>query len=134
MIITITLTYALILSSLLILLTIRVLDLRKSPVTRFLHKKDRVVNPDVLSRAIRGHGNLTEYAPTFLILMLIAEINGLPVHKLYLSGTLFTLGRISHAICFGFLKKNLLLRIVGMFGTISGFITMISSLLFAHFL
>lgn len=126
----ITLTYTLILASFLVLLSFRVLDLRGSPVTRFLHKKNRLIPPEKLQRAIRGHGNLTEYAPIFLILMLIAEINQLPSQTLHLAGIIFTLGRFSHGIAFCFMDKNVLMRIGGMAFTFSGYIILIRSCLF----
>ena len=44
-----------------LILAFRVIDLRKSPVTKFLHLDDRVVDEETLHRAVRGHGNLIEY-------------------------------------------------------------------------
>ena len=66
----ITLTFTTILSIFMIILAVRVLDLRGSPVTKSFHKPNREIDPNDLERAIRGHGNLIEYAPFFLILML----------------------------------------------------------------
>ena len=68
----ITITYTIILIIFMLILAFRVIDLRGSPVTKFLHSDDRVVDEDTLYRAVRAHGNLIEYAPLFLILMLIA--------------------------------------------------------------
>ena len=51
--------------------------LRGSPVTKWLHGADRRVEPETLERAIRGHGNLIEYAPMFLLLMLCLELRGM---------------------------------------------------------
>ena len=71
----VTITFAALLSLFLIVLSFRVLDLRGSPVTKFFHKPNREIDPNDLERAIRGHGNLIEYAPLFLILMLALELS-----------------------------------------------------------
>ena len=120
-----TLTFAAILSVFMIVLSVRVLDLRGSPVTKFLHKSNRVFDDDTLERSIRGHGNLVEYAPLFLILMLAVELSGAPSEQLYFSGTVFTIGRLMHGICFSFMKPNMFFRIGGMTLTFIGFIGLI---------
>ena len=117
----VTLTFAVILSLFLIVLSFRVLDLRGSPVTKFFHKPNREIDPNDLERAIRGHGNLIEYAPLFLILMLALELGDVSVTLLYASGIIFTLGRFMHGIAFSFMKKNVFLRIGGMTLTFIGF-------------
>ena len=66
----VTLLFTVLLSVFLIVLSFRVLDLRGSPVTKWLHPADRSIEQETLDRAIRGHGNLIEYAPMFLFLML----------------------------------------------------------------
>ena len=121
----VTIIFATILSSFMILLSIRVLDLRGSPVTKFLHKPNRVVDDKTLQRSIRGHGNLVEYAPLFLILMLVLELSGAPQMQLYFSGIIFTLGRLMHGIAFSFMKQNMFLRIGGMTFTFVGFLGLI---------
>ena len=121
----VTIIFATILSSFMILLSIRVLDLRGSPVTKFLHKSNRVVDDKTLQRSIRGHGNLVEYAPLFLILMLVLELSGAPQMQLYFSGIIFTLGRLMHGIAFSFMKQNMFLRIGGMTFTFVGFLGLI---------
>ena len=123
----ITLTYSIILITFMLILAFRIIDLRGSPVTKFLHSENRVVNEDTLYRAVRGHGNLIEYAPLFLILMLIAELNGLASAYLYSSGTIFTIGRLMHGIVFSFMKPNMILRVGGMILTFTGFIILITS-------
>ena len=123
----ITLSYSIILITFMLILAFRVIDLRGSPVTKFLHSQDRVVDEDTLYRAVRGHGNLIEYAPLFLILMLIAELNGLASTYLHSSGIIFTLGRLMHGIVFSFMKPNMILRVGGMILTYTGFIVLITS-------
>ena len=125
----VTLTFAAILSLFLIVLSFRVLDLRGSPVTKFLHKRNRDIDPNDLERAIRGHGNLIEYAPLFLILMLALELSDASVTSLYTSGIIFTLGRLMHGIAFSFMKKNVFLRIGGMALTFAGFFILIRTAL-----
>ena len=117
----VSLTFAAILSLFLIVLSFRVLDLRGSPVTKFFHKPNREIDPNDLERAIRGHGNLIEYAPLFLILMLALELGDVSATLLYVSGIIFTLGRFMHGIAFSFMKKNVFLRIGGMTLTFIGF-------------
>jgi len=51
-----------------------------------------------LQQAVRIHGNTTEYIPTFLILLLLFEVNGGGKMFLYVAGTAFVVVRISHAI------------------------------------
>ena len=124
----ITLLYSIILITFMLILAFRVIDLRQSPVTRFLHPKDRIVDEETLRRAVRGHGNLVEYAPLFLILMLLAELSGLSATYLHLSGSIFTLGWLMHGIVFSFMQPNLILRVGGMILTFLGFIILIISL------
>ena len=125
----VTLTFAAVLSLFMIVLSFRVLDLRGSPVTKFFHKRNREIDPNDLERAIRGHGNLIEYAPLFLILMLALELSDASVTLLYMSGIIFSLGRFMHGIAFSFMKKNVFLRIGGMALTFIGFLILISTAL-----
>ncbi len=125
----VTLTFAAVLSLFLIVLSFRVLDLRGSPVTKFFHKPNREIDPNDLERAIRGHGNLIEYAPLFLILMLALELSDASVTLLYISGIIFSLGRFMHGIAFSFMKKNVFLRIGGMVLTFTGFFILIRTAL-----
>ena len=99
--------------------------MRGSPVTKFLHAPDRVVNPETLERAIRAHGNLIEYAPLFLLLLLLAEINQSNAVILHLSGASFFVGRLMHGIGFGFLNHSPIMRIGGMALTFLGFIILL---------
>ena len=129
--ITVTVTYTLILVSFMLILAFRIIDLRGSPVTKFLHSENRTVDEETLYRAVRAHGNLIEYAPLFLILMLIAELNGLSSTYLHLSGSIFTVGRFMHGIVFSFMKPNLILRVGGMILTFTGFIVLIIATIYS---
>ncbi|MDA9265908.1 MAPEG family protein [Gammaproteobacteria bacterium] len=121
----ITLIFTTILSAFMIILSVRVLDLRRSPVTKFLHKPNRIIDDETLQRSIRGHGNLVEYAPLFLILMLVLELSEAPQTQLYFSGIVFTVGRLMHGIVFSFMRRNIFLRIGGMAFTFVGFLGLI---------
>lgn len=125
----VTITFTVFLSLFMIVLAVRVLDLRGSPVTKFFHKRNREIDPNDLERAIRGHGNLIEYAPLFLILMLALELSDASVTLLYISGIIFSLGRFMHGIAFSFMKKNVFLRIGGMVLTFAGFFILIRTAL-----
>ena len=125
----VTITFTVFLSLFMIVLAVRVLDLRGSPVTKFFHKRNREIDPNDLERAIRGHGNLIEYAPLFLILMLALELSDASATLLYMSGIIFTLGRLMHGIAFSFMKKNVFLRIGGMVLTFAGFFILIRTAL-----
>ena len=123
----VTLLFTTVLSVFMIVLAVRVLDLRGSPVTKSFHKPDRQIDPKDLERAIRGHGNLIEYAPLFLILMLALELSDASKTLLYACGIIFTLGRLMHGIVFSFMKPNMILRVGGMVLTFTGFIILITS-------
>ena len=129
----VTLLFTVILSVFMIILAVRVLDLRGSPVTKSFHKPDRQIDSKDLERAIRGHGNLTEYAPLFLILMLVLELSDASKTLLYACGTIFTLGRLMHGTAFSFMKKNGYLRIGGMSLTFIGFLGLIFPALWTIF-
>jgi uncharacterized membrane protein YecN with MAPEG domain len=50
-----------------------------------------------LQVAVRSHANLVEYAPIFVLLLFIGEINGVTVDWLHAAGLLFVLSRFAHA-------------------------------------
>ena len=103
--------YAALLGILLIVLSLRVIALRGSPA--FIWFSFRNQGDISLQRAIRGHGNLTEYAPIFLILLYFVEKSGFDVAAVHWYGSVFVLGRLMHGVCFGFLENNMFLRVGG---------------------
>jgi uncharacterized membrane protein YecN with MAPEG domain len=107
----ITALYAALLAILLFVLSIRVIGLRGNPAFSFIAQGKG--DDAVLQRAIRAHGNLTEYAPTMLILLAFLEQSGTSVIKLHVLGGSFLLGRLMHGLCMGFMKSNLPLRVGG---------------------
>lgn len=56
---------------------------------------------DELALAIRVHGNAIEYVPLALLLLLIAELQGMAAWGLHLAGSALFLARILHAIGLG---------------------------------
>ena len=107
----ITALYAGLLTILLFVLSIRVIGLRGNPAFSFIaHGKG---DEELLQRAIRAHGNFTEYVPMMLILLAFLELSATSEFKLHLLGGAFLLGRVMHGICFGFMRSNMLLRVGG---------------------
>lgn len=103
--------YASILAIWLVILSTRVIALRGNPVFKwfaFGYNSDEGLN-----RSIRAQGNLTEYAPIFIILLLLAEVAGFPESTLHYYGAVFVIGRLMHGLCFGFMQKSMALRIGG---------------------
>ena len=66
-----------------------------------LRRKNKVAvgtgGVDELDRAIRAHGNFSEYVPIGLILLGALELNGAPIALVVALGVLLTLGRLIHA-------------------------------------
>ena len=107
----ITALYAGLLTILLFVLSIRVIGLRGNPAFSFIaHGKG---DEELLQRAIRAHGNFTEYVPMMLILLAFLELSATSEFKLHLLGGAFSLGRVMHGVCFGFMSSNMLLRVGG---------------------
>jgi len=83
---------------------------------------------ETMQRAIRVHGNFTEYAPLAMIGLFAMAACGASPYWMYGLGTAFTLGRIMHA--FGYSKTTG--RSIGRFyGTV---ITLLSLLVMALYL
>ena len=70
---------------------------------------------ETLLRAVRAHGNFTEFTPMFLISLFLIDHISKNCEYILIIGSGFILGRISHATSM-FLKKGIL-RITGMFLT-----------------
>ena len=119
--------YAALLGLLLAVLSLRVIGLRGNPVFKFMAFRN--FGDDTLQRAIRGHGNLAEFAPLMLIMLLIAEMNGASLTVLHSYGSVFFIGRLAHGICFGFMRCSMLLRIGGIALTLTALIGMAAYLL-----
>ncbi len=74
-------------------------------------------NDKQLKRAIRVHGNFSEYVPFTLIMIYFTEVqsqNALLIHGLCIA---FVLARLSHIYGVSQLKENLIFRVFGLFIT-----------------
>ena len=99
------------LSTLLFILSIKVIGLRGNPA--FAFNAQGKGDDELLQRAIRAHGNLAEYLPTMLILLFFLESSGAGDAKLHVLAGAFFLGRVMHGICMGFMRSNMPLRVGG---------------------
>lgn len=77
----------------------------------------------LLAAAIRGHGNLAEYAPLFLILLGLLETAGAARTPLIALAATFVVARVLHAAAFGKPAGSptaaRLLGVVGTLGTLA---------------
>lgn len=64
----------------------------------------------LLQRVIRAHSNLIEYAPIFLILLLVLETAGAPAYALHGLGMVFVASRLVSAVYF-WIRPALFLRV-----------------------
>ena len=109
--------YASLATGFFLLLTVRIFGIKGNPLFKFISYGNE--NEEVISRAVRGHGNFIEYAPLFFILLYLAEEAGTHNHILHSLAIMFMIGRIMHGILFSFmLRKSIVLRGGGMFLTL----------------
>ena len=84
-----------------------------------------------LARAVRAHGNFSEYTPLFLISFVLLELVQASSDYLILVGLFFLLGRIFHA--YSMFSKKVLFRVFGMFLTFGPYLANITYLLIVYF-
>lgn len=103
---------AALLAVLFIILALHVITLRRKGIGPSVGYNDS----ERFMRAVRAHGNLGEYAPFFLILLGLYEFQD--GHRLLLiaSAVTFVVGRLLHAIGFGYLQTGPW-RTIGMVAT-----------------
>ena len=85
---------------------------------------------EALERRIRVHGNLTENAPIFLLLLALLEGIGMSSTIIGIIGLIFFLVRIAHAYALSYTSKPHPLRAVGAFGTVLCLVGTAGTLLF----
>lgn len=107
----VTALYAALLALLLSILSIRVIGLRGNPAFAFIAQGRG--DDELLQRAIRAQGNLTEYLPTMLILLYFLETSGLSTGLLHALAGAFLIGRVMHGVCMGFMRSSMPLRVGG---------------------
>ena len=114
----------------LIILSIRVIAVRGNPMFKFFTFEQDDSN--TLDRVIRGHSNLIEYAPLFLILLYFFEkdFSSIYVHTY---GLIFIIGRLMHGFCFAFTKQNMFLRVGGTVLTLGCLLGLAIKLLLNYF-
>jgi len=81
---------------------------------------------ETLLRAVRAHGNFTEFTPMFLISLIVVDQLSENCDYVGILGLLFIIGRIFHALSM-FLKKGIL-RVIGMMLTL---VPLISNLIYS---
>lgn len=104
--------YAALLALLFVGLSYRVTQLRRSAQVGLGDGGDKL-----LRRAIRVQGNFAEYVPFALLLLAMAELNGLGALWLHTLGAVLLLGRAVHAVGVSQPSEDLRLRIAGMLAT-----------------
>ena len=86
---------------------------------------------ETLARAVRAHGNFSEYTPLFLISFVLLESVQASSDYLILVGLFFLLGRIFHA--YSMFSKKELFRALGMILTFGPYLANIINLLIVYF-
>ncbi len=84
--------YAALAAVILIVLSVRVIGVRRGRRVAIGDDGD-----DDMARRIRAQGNFAEYVPLALVLILLLELGGAPAWQLHLLGAALILGRILHA-------------------------------------
>ena len=101
--------YSSILAIIFIVLTVRVIKLRRS---------NKIAIGDgnniALQKAIRAQGNFSETVPLSLILLVIAENNGASLFWLNFCAVILVIGRISHGYGVSQISENYRFRVFGM--------------------
>lgn len=112
--------YIAILAIMTALLAIHVISRRQS--AKILIGED---GDQILMRRVRAFGNLTEYAPILIAILMACEFAGIDGWKLHLLGIMIIVGRLAHAISFQeFITgaTHMRFRVMGMILTLSSLI------------
>lgn len=112
MIAKVTALYALPLCVLYVVLSYRVIGIRKRLRVGLGDGGDSSLN-----RAIRVHGNFSEYVPLALIVIALVEINGAWPWLVHILGLLLLAGRCAHAWGVSQPVENFRFRVFGMLST-----------------
>ncbi len=114
----VTALYASILALLFVLLSLRVIFVRRRARVALGDGGDRT-----LQRRLRAHGNFAEYAPLVLVLMALAEMQDAPALALHGIGLALLAGRCLHAYSVSREPEPIQLRVAGMTLTFIALIT-----------
>jgi uncharacterized membrane protein YecN with MAPEG domain len=104
--------FAALLSLIFIILSIRIIRLRR----RLKIPVGDTGNVEML-RAIRAHGNFAEYVPLTLLLLYFVEQTQAMSWLIYSLGIMLTLGRLSHSYGVTQLNEKFFFRVFGMMCT-----------------
>ncbi len=99
---------------LILMLTIKVIQLRRRGGVVLGDNDDRI-----LAKAIRGHANAVEQLPIALILMALAEAQGASQAPLILAAMALIVGRALHGIYFAVHGTHWRFRFIGMWLTLA---------------
>jgi len=102
-----------ILGLLLVILSLRVINVRRNEKVSLGDG-----GSDTLERRIRAQGNLTEYGPLGIVLILVAELQMANPFLLGVGASAFVMGRLLHGYALGFKDKAMRPRITGMMLTL----------------
>ncbi len=117
MTLSITPIYAGVLALLFVFLSLRVIGARRRSGVALGDGGNRV-----LMRSLRAHGNFAEYVPLALVLMALAEWQGVSGWALHVTGLALLAGRTIHAIGLSREPERFALRTTGMALTITALI------------
>jgi uncharacterized membrane protein YecN with MAPEG domain len=106
--------YSALLALLLVGLSVRIIGMRRSSGVPLGNGAD-----PVLERAMRAHGNFTEYVPIALLLMLAAELIGASAWVVHAAGMTLVAGRATHAWGVSRPAEDFRFRVAGMAATLS---------------
>ena len=109
--------YASILTLVFIYLSFRVIGMRRNAKVSLGDGGEKQ-----LQARARAHANFAEYVPLCLLLMLMAELQGLTGWTLHLIGALLLMGRLSHAYSLSLDKTSNNFRVVGMISTFAALV------------
>ena len=88
-----------------------------------------VAGDAVLERIVRVHANFAEYVPIALVLLLLAELDGLAPGLLHLAGLALVTGRAVHAFGVSRTPEDFRLRVAGVATTLTVIVTLAVALL-----
>jgi uncharacterized protein len=105
----ITAVYAGLLALLLVVLSVRVIGVRRTARIAVGDQGDAL-----LLRRMRAQANFTEYVPMALVLMALSESLSAPTFTLHGMGALLLIGRLIHAIGISRVPEPFVMRVSGM--------------------
>ncbi len=112
---------ACVLGLLLIILSMRIIGVRRGEKVSLGDGGN-----DTLQRRIRAQGNLVEYGPMGVLLILVAELQMANLFLLGAATAAFVMGRILHGYALGFTEQAMRARVTGMMLTFFGLLGLVA--------